>query len=58
MNTLLAVKDNLFGDEDKFTGKQGFNIAVALTGFNEEKDYMLDPSIGEIKFMFSEWNVL
>ena len=57
MDTVLAVKDNLFGDEEKFTGSQGFNVAVALSGFDEEQDYLLDPSIGEIKFYFSEWDV-
>ena len=58
MDTILAVKDNFFSDDDSFSGKQGFNIAVALTAFDNEEEYILDPSIGEVKFRYSEWDVL
>ena len=33
----LAVRDNYYGDDDAFMGSAGFNVAIALTSFSEDK---------------------
>ena len=54
----LMVKDTYFPDSYNFTSKHGFNIAVALSSFDNSTKLELPPEIGYIKFQMSRWNVL
>ena len=54
----LSVRDTFFGDDYTFKGSQGFNIAVALTGFDEVRESILSPDYANIKFEYSEWDIL
>ena len=53
----LSVKDNYFGDDYTFKGSQGFNVAVALTGFDEVRESILSPDYATIVFEYSEWDI-
>ena len=54
----LSIKDTHFPDSYSFTGKHGFNIAVALSSFDSSKESQLPPEYGYIKFQMSRWEVL
>ena len=53
----LAVRDNHFSDNDSFKGSQGFNVAIALTGFDSVREDILLPEYGNIKFEYAQWEV-
>ena len=58
MDIVLAVRDNYLTDSDAFTGRQGMNVAFALTGFDSVRENILDPEYASIQFMYSQWEVL
>ena len=53
----LAVRDNYFGDDDAFKGSAGFNVAIALTSFSEERQVELLPEYAELRVEYSIWDV-
>ena len=59
VDVAMSVEDTFFAEGDKFTGSQGFNVAIALVGFGDkdERNY-LRPEYANIKFEFSDWDVL
>lgn len=57
VDILYAVRRDFFSDEQKFTGRQGFNVAVGLTGFDDVKENILLPEYAEIKFAYAAWSV-
>ena len=38
-----------------FDFQKGLNLAVGLTAYDSEREYILDKSIGELNFMAYEW---
>ena len=44
-----------FTEDDKFSFKDGFNIAMALASYGGDSNAVLDKSIGEIIFRAYEW---
>ena len=48
---VLATKlDYYYDDSFVFDHSMGFNVAVAYTGWNNEREYEIDKSIGEVVF--------
>ena len=37
--------------------EQGFNIAVAFSAYDSEREPILDPSIGELYFAVAAWGI-
>ena len=58
VDILQTVRDNYFSDNEAFTGEEGFNIAIALTGFDSVRDSVLDPEYANLIFETSQWDVL
>ena len=50
VNILSAVKDLHYDDDFIFDYSKGIRIAIALTAFDDERDWILDPSYGELVF--------
>ena len=58
IDVLQAVKEDHFNDLDKFTAKQGFNIAATVINpFVYSTQKPLDPSYGRIRFSYTQWSV-
>ena len=55
MNIRQFTKKHHFPDDHRFSYKNGFNIAVAFTGFDDVQEWDLDPNIGDLQFRASEW---
>ena len=53
----LNIKDHHFGVDNVFTGKQGLNIAIAFSGFDEIRENVLKPEYASLKFEYSEWEI-
>ena len=49
------VSEMHFDDHFSFGNEQGLQIAIALTGFNNEREWELDPSVGKFMFAVNEW---
>ena len=50
-----AFMEKFFTEYDEFGYDQGLNFAVAFTAYNNEREYILDKSIGELMFIAYEW---
>ena len=55
---MFTVLESEFDDEYIFGYQNGFNIAVAFTGFTTNSEWELDPSYGEIVFNQYSWDIL
>ena len=55
LETMSVVKTNFYDDSYVFDQEQGLDIAVAFTDFDNERDNILDPSIGKFVFVVEEW---
>lgn len=52
---MQTVNDSHYDFKYIFDHKQGFNIAVALTAYDNEKEIILKPQIGELRFNRFHW---
>ena len=52
IDIIEAVNENFYEETKQIGAKQGFNFAVALTGFNN-----LDPRIGWFEFIAAEFDI-
>lgn len=50
VDILSTIDDNKFTPDYEFTAENGFNIAIALTAYDNDPMPILDPSYGEIVF--------
>ena len=50
VNILSAVRDLHYNDDYIFDYSMGLRIAIAFTAFDDERDWILDPSYGELVF--------
>ena len=57
VNVLSTIKDSFFTDADHFSYKEGLNIAVAFTAYDNERNPILDPTIGELVINEYSWGV-
>ena len=55
-NILSAIEYLWYTDDDKFSYESGgMNIAVAFSSYNDEKEWELDPTYGELFFNSYSW---
>lgn len=52
VNIVYSVRDSYYTDTDTFSGTEGFNIAVAFTGFDSVKENILKREYAQIKFNY------
>ena len=52
---LSTMLDLHFSDEDVFGYENGLNLAVAFTAYDNEREWILDPSYGELVFNHFSW---
>ena len=50
VSLISSVHQFFYSDEDIFSHKNGLNIAVALTAYDEDTEWILDPKYGELVF--------
>ncbi len=43
-----SLRDQFYTDKDVFSYENGFNIAVGLTAYDSETEWILDPTYGEL----------
>ena len=55
VNVMAATQKNYFTDDFEFTYEMGMNFALAFTAYDEETEYILDPSYGNIVFIREAW---
>ena len=56
-NVLMSNTKEFFYDSDYVMDTSKFlNFAVALTGYDNEHESILDPSIAELVFFAKEWD--
>ena len=51
------TEENYYDTDYVMDSSKNFYFAVALTGFDNEEERALDPSIAEIKFFSYEWDI-
>ena len=57
-NVMYSMTEEFHYDNDYvMDSSKYFYFAFALTGFDNERERLLDPSIAEIKFIFYEWDI-
>ena len=57
VNLLQSINQYFYSDEDIFSYKNGLNIAVALTSYDENIEWILDRKYGELVFQVDAWGV-
>ena len=57
VSILSTTKDLFYTDLDEFTYKDGLNIAVAFTGWDNNREWSLDPRMGELVLTSYEWGI-
>ena len=57
VDILSTVKEGFFDDDYVFSHENGLGIAVAFTGYNNEREWSLDPSYGNLVFNSFSWGV-
>ena len=55
VDVLQTTKFQALTDDDTFSFTNGFNIAVAYTGFDSETEPFDDPTIGSVVFNHYKW---
>ena len=55
VDMLSAVLDYYYDEDFTFNYNNGFNIAVAFTAYDDETEWILDDSYGEIVFNAFSW---
>lgn len=55
VDIVYSLREEYFSDDEVFTGRQGLNVAVALSGFDTEQENILTPEIGSFSFQYSKW---
>lgn len=50
-NEMMSIEKEFFYDDlDVMDSSQFLNVAVAFTGYDNDQENLLDPSIGELQF--------
>ena len=57
VDIMSSTQVGFFNDSYTFGYDQGLNFAIAFTAYDEETEYVLDKSYGEIVFRAYEWGV-
>ena len=52
---MTSTQDSFFDLDYKFGFEQGFNVAVAFTAFDDEKENILRPDIGRLVYRQYTW---
>ena len=52
---MTTVEENALTPDDRFTYKNGFNVAAAFTAYNGNTEWSLDPSYGELVIKHYAW---
>ena len=55
MDILSTILDLHLTDDDEFGSQNGLNIAVAFTAYDNETEWSLDPTVGELVFNSFSW---
>ena len=55
VDVISTVNDLHFDDSFIFKSENGFNVAEAFTRYDDEKEWILDPSYGELLFNSYTW---
>ena len=50
-----SLREQFYTDADVFSYQNGFNIAVGLTAYDNEKEWILDPTYGELIIQRRGW---
>ena len=51
----LSTQELHFTDDDKFSYQDGFNIAAALTAYDNNEEWVLDPKYGDLVIKVFTW---
>ena len=54
-HVMTSIQDSFFDLDYKFDYEHGLNIAAAFTAFDDEKENILSPDIGQIVFKQYHW---
>lgn len=57
VDVLSTTLDSFFDENYVFNYQNGFNVAVAFSGFTNEAEYELDPSYGKLTFNAFQWGI-
>ena len=55
VDIMRTVNDYHFADDEVFGYEEGMNVAVALTAWDYNEDYLLDSTYGELVFYKYSW---
>lgn len=55
VSTISAINEYHYSEDYKFSYKQGINVAVAFTAYDDETEWILDPSYGTLEYKTYWW---
>ena len=55
VDIISAINEYHYSEDYKFSYKQGINVAVAFTAYDNETEWILDPSYGTLEFKTYWW---
>ena len=55
VNVLSTINRLFFDDDDVFSYENGLNVAVGLTAYDNEQEWILDRKYGELYFQEQAW---
>ena len=57
VNVLSTINRLFYANDDVFSYKNGLNVAVALTAYDSEQEWILDRKYGELYFQEYAWGL-
>ena len=57
VDIMSSTQTGFFNDSYTFDFDQGLNFAIAFTAYDDDREYLLDKSYGEIVFRAYEWGI-
>lgn len=55
VDVLSTINDQFYSDDFIFSYENGLNIAVAFTAYDQEQEWILDPTYGSLIFNSYSW---
>ena len=54
---MTIEREKFYDVDDVMDMSQNFNFAVAFTAYDNERENIIDPSIGDLVFIANQWGV-
>ena len=53
----MSIRDSYYSDNDKFGSADGLNFAFAITDYDDNRNSVEDPRIGQVRAKIVSWGL-